>query len=200
MVSILPCQSSQPCHSLGVFRDDSQNGPPRLARPKPKTRLVECSSLLEKYLPLGRDRDDPIEMSKCAIEIPGGTGDACREKVRGGVPGPSCKTCLDTRAGRLNFALGEQHGGQKMIEHGIAGLAAQTLLTELARFIGLAGIEGGRGAANDVLGGCLAHIEHIICVIASEAKQSIATREDGLLRRGACYRAGRKAGPVGSSQ
>jgi len=39
-------------------------------------------------------------------------------------------------------------------------------------------------------------------VIASEAKQSRlpSRRQSGLLRRGACHRAGQKAGPVGSSQ
>jgi hypothetical protein len=48
-----------------------------------------------------------------------------------------------------------------MAEHGIAGLTAQTRFAELARFVGLAGIEGSRGTANNVLGGVLVHAGHI---------------------------------------
>jgi len=43
----------------------------------------------------------------------------------------------------------------------LAGLAAQSLLAQPARVVAQAGIEGGGGAANDVLGGVLAHARHI---------------------------------------
>jgi hypothetical protein len=39
-----------------------------------------------------------------------------------------------------------------MMQHGVAWLASQALLTKLARRVGLAGIEGCRRTANDVLG------------------------------------------------
>jgi hypothetical protein len=48
-----------------------------------------------------------------------------------------------------------------MMEHGIAGLAAQTRFAELARFAGPAGIEGGGRTTNNVLGGVLGHAGHI---------------------------------------
>src|SRR3981189_904751 len=48
-----------------------------------------------------------------------------------------------------------------MIEDGIAGRAGETPFTELARVVGLTGIEGSGGAANNVLGGVLVHAVHI---------------------------------------
>ncbi len=65
------------------------------------------------------------------------------------------------RAGGLNFASGKQHGGNKMMEHGIAGLAGQTLFTEPARLIGPAGVKGCCGTTNNVLGVVLVHVMHI---------------------------------------
>jgi hypothetical protein len=44
-----------------------------------------------------------------------------------------------------------------MMQHGIAGPADQSLFAQLTRRIRLAGIKGRGGAANDVLGGILAH-------------------------------------------
>src|SRR6202043_3123703 len=79
----------------------------------------------------------------------------------GNIVGPFGETSLDMAARRLNFALRKQHGGQQMIEHGIGGLAGETLLAELARFLALAGIKGGGGATNDVLGAVLGHGRHI---------------------------------------
>ena len=75
-------------------------------------------------------------------------------------------------SGRFNFTLGKQHGGKKMIEHGIAGLADQTIFTELARLVGLARIEGGGSTADDVFGGVLAHVERIISVIPGRREAS----------------------------
>src|SRR5450432_560194 len=48
-----------------------------------------------------------------------------------------------------------------MIEHGIVWLAGQTLLTESACLVRLAGIKGCRCTTNNVLGVDLAHIRHI---------------------------------------
>src|SRR5258708_15415501 len=48
-----------------------------------------------------------------------------------------------------------------MMQHGIAGAAVQAFLTELARLVGLAGIEGRGRAANNVLGSDFAHGKHI---------------------------------------
>ena len=44
---------------------------------------------------------------------------------------------------------------------GIAWLASETLLAEAQCLLRLAGIEGGRGAADDVLGGVLSHAGEI---------------------------------------
>ena len=57
-------------------------------------------------------------------------------------------------AGGLDLALRKQHRRQEMAEHGIAGVAGQALLAQLARLVAAAGIEGGGGAANDVFGEC----------------------------------------------
>ena len=100
-------------------------------------------------------------MRQRGVKILGGPRDAGGEQLCGGIAGPFCQAGLDMAAGRLNFALRKQYGGQEMMQHGIAGLAAQPLLAESACVIGLAGIEGGGSAANDVLGGVLAHVEHI---------------------------------------
>ena len=44
-----------------------------------------------------------------------------------------------------------------MIEHGLKGFAAQAFFTQPARVLPLAGVEGGGGTANDVLGAGLGH-------------------------------------------
>jgi hypothetical protein len=63
-----------------------------------------------------------------------------------------------------------------MVQHGIAGLAGEALLAELARLVRLAGIECGGRATDDFFGGVLVHGKHTIFVIASEAKQSKAAQ------------------------
>jgi hypothetical protein len=161
MIPVLPRQSSEPCRGLRVLRNDVQNRPPRLAGLKAKTRLVEGSGLFEKGLALRRDRDDPIQMSQRAVKIPGCAGNAGRKKVRGGIAGASGKACFDMGAGRLDLTFGIEHGGKKVMEHGIAGLADQTLFAELARLLGLPGIEGSGGTTNNVLGAVLIHIKHL---------------------------------------
>ncbi len=125
------------------------------------TGLLKRPRLFEKYFPLRGDRDGPIQMRQRAVKIPGGAGDPGGENMRGGIFRPFGETGLDMAARRLNFTLGKQHGGQQMIEYGIAGLAGQTVLAELARLIAPAGIEGGGGTTNDVLGAVVAHGKHI---------------------------------------
>jgi len=110
---------------------------------------------------LGCDRNRPIQMRQRALEILRGASDAGGEKVRGGIARPFCKTCLEVTMGRLSFTFEKQHGGKKMIQHGIAGLAGQTLFTEPARLIGPPGIKGCRGTTNNVLGIVLVHAKHI---------------------------------------
>ncbi len=100
-------------------------------------------------------------MRQRAIKILCRAGDARSQKMRGGVAGPFFQAGFDMRAGRLDRALGKQYGGQQMMEHGIAGLASETLLAEAQCLLRLAGIEGGRGAADDVLGGVLSHAGEI---------------------------------------
>jgi hypothetical protein len=66
-------------------------------------------------------------------------------------------------AGRFKLGFGKQHRSQKMMQHGIAGPGNQSLFAQLAGCIRLAGIKGCGCAANDVLGGVLAHagrLEH----------------------------------------
>ena len=62
VVAILPCQPSEPRHRFGVLRHDVLDRPPRLARLRAQTRLIQRSGLLEKRFPLWRDRDRAIEM------------------------------------------------------------------------------------------------------------------------------------------
>src|SRR6266852_4853864 len=157
VLAVLPGQSSQPCRGLGTLWNDIQNGLPRLARLRPKARLVKRSRLLDKYFALRRHRDQPIQMRERAAKILCRAGDACREQKCCGIVRPLCQAGLDVGAGRLDLALGEQHGGKQMSEDGIAGRAGETLFTELARRVRPAGIEGRSRAAHDVLGGVLAH-------------------------------------------
>src|SRR3981081_4493659 len=89
-----------------------------------------------------------------------------------------CKAARDMRTGWLNVTAGEQHCGQKVIEHGIAGLTAQPLFTELARLAGPAGIEGRRSPMNDFLGAVLAHIGHIKTKRRHRKTRSIAGRRE----------------------
>ena len=67
---------------------------------------------------------------------------------------------LDVRAGGLDVTFGKQHRSQQMMEHRFAGRAGETLFTELARLIRLAGIEGRCRTTNNGLGGVLAHVVH----------------------------------------
>jgi hypothetical protein len=83
----------------------------------------------------------------------------------------------------LNFALGEQHGGKQVMEHGLSGLAGETLLAELARLFALAGIKGGGGATNNVLGGVPAHGSTL------EQRNGVATRRHRPRRRTIQYAA-----------
>src|SRR5450432_3810853 len=80
VLAVLPCQSSQPCRGLGVVWNDIQNGLPRLARLRPKARLVERARLLDKYFALRRRRDQPIQMRERAVKILCRAGDARREQ------------------------------------------------------------------------------------------------------------------------
>jgi hypothetical protein len=100
-------------------------------------------------------------MRQRAAEIPGRARDPRREQLCGGVVRPFRQADLDVLAGGFKLALGKQHGGQKMMQHGIAGPADQSLFAQLARRIRLAGIKGRRSAANDVLGVALVHARHI---------------------------------------
>src|SRR3974390_948754 len=69
-----------------------------------------------------------------------------------------------------------------MAQDGLAGLSGKPLFAELARFISSPRIERGRGSADDVPGGVLAHVSpvcptllwRILAAIANEAKQSRA--------------------------
>src|SRR6266849_204870 len=161
VLAVLPGQSSQPCRGLGVVWNDIQNGLPCLARLRPKARLVQRSRLLDKYFALRRHRDQPIQMRERAAKILCRAGDARREQKCCGIVRPLCQAGLDVAARQLDLASGKQHGGQQMIEDGIAGRAGETLFTELARLVRPAGIEGGGGATNNVLGGVLVHGLHI---------------------------------------
>src|ERR1700688_2296916 len=184
VVAILPCQPSEPRHRFGVLRHDVQDRPPSLARLWPQNRLVERSRLLEKGLPPRRDRDSAIEMREGGFEIPVGAGDPRGEQMRGGMVGPFGKAGLDMGAGRLNLALRKQHGGQEMVEHGLAGLAAQTLFAEFARLVRLAGIEGCSSAADDVLGGGFRHAGHIRTKGRGCNRLSSSAKADDPVRRG----------------
>src|ERR1700688_725906 len=62
-----------------------------------------------------------------------------------------------------------------MAEHRLAWRAVQTLFAKLTGLVAPARIERGGGATNDVLWRVLGHVRHIICVIASEAKQCMTT-------------------------
>ena len=93
--------------------------------------------------------------------MPVGAGDPRGEQMRGGIVGPLGKAGLDMGVGRLHLALQKQHGGEQMIEHGLAGLTAQTLFAQPSRLVRLAGIEGSGGAADEVLCGEFRHARHI---------------------------------------
>src|SRR5262249_39656128 len=53
---------------------------------------------------------------------------------------------------RRDLAIGKQHGREEMAEHGLAGVLALSPLAEVFRLAAPAGIERGRGAADDVFG------------------------------------------------
>jgi hypothetical protein len=161
MVAVFPRQSPEPRHGLRILRNNIQDGPPRFARLWPIAGLIKRSGLFQKCLALRHPRDRPIEMYQRAVKIFCRSRDARGEQMRGRIAGALCKAALDMAAGRLNFTLGEQHGGHQMTEHGLAGLAGKTLLAQPARLFTLAGIEGGGGAANDVFGGGLGHAKDI---------------------------------------
>ena len=59
---------------------------------------------------------------------------------------------FDVFAGGLDFVPGEQHGGEQMMQHRLAGGAGETFFAELARLVGPAGIKGRRRTTNDALG------------------------------------------------
>jgi hypothetical protein len=86
----------------------------------------------------------------------------------------------------LNLAPGKQYRRKQMAEHRLAGRSRQTVLAELKGLVAPAGVEGGRGAANEVFGRGQDHVQHIIAVIASQAKQSTARQAEGGLLR--CFR------------
>src|SRR5258708_22243512 len=48
MVAVFPRQPPEPRHRFGVLRNDFQNGPPRLARLRPQTRLVQRPCLFDR--------------------------------------------------------------------------------------------------------------------------------------------------------
>src|ERR1700676_870024 len=129
-------------------------------------------------------------MRQRVLKILAGARDARREQVRGSVVGPFCQAGRDMTARGLNLALGKQYSGQEMAEHGVAGRADQTLFAQVKRLVASARVEGGCGAANDVLGRVLDHVQHIISVIASEAKQSMGNADRRIASsRVACHRA-----------
>jgi hypothetical protein len=123
--------------------------------------LLQRSRFFEKGLPLRRDRDGPIQVRQRAVEILRGAGDAGGEKVRWAIFRSLGEACLGVGAGRLDLTLRKQHGGKQVMEHGIAGLAAQALFAEFARILALARIEGRGRATNDVLGAVLVHAGQI---------------------------------------
>ena len=126
-----------------------------------KRLLIERACFFEKGFTLRRYRDYPIEMRQRARKIPGRTRDPRRQKLRGGIVRALAEAGCDVSAGGFYLALGQQHGGQEMMQHGIAGSADQSLFAKLPRRIRLAGIKGRGGAASDVLGGVLVHARHI---------------------------------------
>ena len=126
------------------------------------TRLVQRPRLFEKCVPLRRDRDRSIEMRQSGVEILGGAGDARGEQMCRGIAGLSGQAGLDVFAGGLDFVLGEQHGGEKMVQHRLARRAGETFFAELARLVRPPGIEGRRRATNDALGVGLIYVGNII--------------------------------------
>ena len=73
----------------------------------------------------------------------------------GGVAGALGKAHVDMRMRRGDGTPGEQHGGQQMMQHGIAGFARKALFAETLRLVRLARIERCRRAANECLGGVI---------------------------------------------
>ena len=159
-----------------MSRNRIQDRPPCRARLRPEAGIVERPRLFEKGLRLRRHRDSPIQVRQRDIEIFRRASNAGRQQPRGDIVGPFCKTGLDMTAGRLDFALRKQHRGQQVIEHGLARLAHEALFAKPSRFIGLGGIKGGRRAPNDFFRSVLAHIAHIISVIASQRIARICSR------------------------
>jgi hypothetical protein len=125
------------------------------------TGLVQGARLFEKGVALRRDRDRAIEMRQGGVEIPIGAGDARGQKMRRGIAGPPGQAGFDVLARGLNFVAGEQHGGEKMMQHRFAGRAGEPLFAEPARLVRPAGIKGRRGATNDALGVGLIHAAQI---------------------------------------
>src|SRR5258708_26364237 len=66
-VAILPCQPAEPRHRFATLWNDVQDRPPRRARLRPVIGLVKRSRLLEKHLPLRRDRHYTVEMGQCSV-------------------------------------------------------------------------------------------------------------------------------------
>src|ERR1700722_18084421 len=103
-----------------------ENSAPRLTRLRPEirlmeSRLIERSGLFEKGLALRRDHDHPIEMRQRIAKIPGGARNPRGEQLRGGVVGPFGETGFDVASGCCDLAFRKKHGGQKMMQHRIAG-------------------------------------------------------------------------------
>ena len=121
MVAILPCQPSEPRRGFLVLRHDFENRPPRLAGSLSQAGLVERSRLLEKSFALRRHRDGAIEMRQRGVEILCRTGDPAGEQMCGRVLWPPRQAGLDMLPSGAKLAGGEQHGGEQMVEHGIAG-------------------------------------------------------------------------------
>ena len=96
-------------------------------------------------------------MQESGVEIAGSTGDARGQKMCRGVARLPGQTGFDVFAGGLNFVLGKQHGGEKMMQHRLAGRAGEAFFAEEACLVRPAGIKGRRRTTNDALGAGLIH-------------------------------------------